>query len=166
MIRLLTRLLVSLLFIISLIQTAEATTVFAKEDFILAVVKSPVGSYYGNPYVRYLAEHSEESGVHVIYIKPTITKTKIPSNYQIGLIAKKIMQSAPSKVLADKSIISRLKAELPIKWHARLNPFSFEDLESTYVEQYALKLRNFLAASNFMYDKIYIYHDQDRKSVV
>ena len=160
MIRLLTRLFIALLFIISNLTEAGVDTVFAKEEFVLAIVKSPVGSYYGNPYIRYLTDHLGTDGVHAVYIKPTIAKTKIPSNYQISLIAGKIVNTAPKQVLADSSIIKRLKTELPVIWHSRLKPFSFEDVESSYVEQYAIKLRNFLAASNFIYDKVYILHDQ------
>ena len=126
----------------------------------MAVVRSPVGSYYGNPYIRYIAEHLDQVGVHVIYIKPTITKTRIPSNYQINLIAGKILKTSPKQVLASDSLIKRLKEALPFKWHSRLRPFSFVDLGSSYIEQYSMKLRNFIESSNFSYDRIYILHDQ------
>lgn len=158
MIRFLRKLSLASLFIISSIATASET-MFVKDDFILAIVKSPVGSYYGNPFIRHLVEYGGVKGVHTVYLRPTITRTNVPSNYQLSLLADRIQQTHPKIVLAEQYIIDGLKSELPQSFHNKLRPFAFEDLHSSFSESYTKKLRSFLDASNFTYDQVYVLHD-------
>jgi hypothetical protein len=140
-------------------------TVFPPNKFILAIRQSHSGSFYGDPFVRTLVRHTDTRGVHTIYLRPLASKTVSPTNYQIVVLAQQISQTQPKFVLSDNSIVDRLRKELPKSWAAKLKSIDISDLDKANIESGASKLMKFLNLSNFIYDKIFIYHDDTPLSI-